>query len=147
MRKLDITPARRQLHRLVWLGLGEQGVDVQDEPRREARLFGAAPPSPPTRRSEQAAQVCSTRQFESPLREDTALRPLPNVEGRPCILSQHLLQPQLIGGIESTLSMQATGHQFGNVTVFGDGHADHRPLRHRGIMLVALERPRILSDL
>jgi len=127
--------------------LREDGVDIHDEPRREARLFGAAPPPPATYRSEQATQVCSTRQFESPLREDTTLRSLPNVEGRPCILSQHLLQPQLIGAIQGALSLKPSGHELGNVAVFGDGHADHRPLRHRGIMLVALESPRILSNL
>jgi hypothetical protein len=69
------------------------------------------------------------------------------VEGRPEIFSQHLLQPQLIGAIEGRLSVQAGGHQFGNLAVFGDRHADHRPLRHGGIVLVALERPRILFDL
>src|SRR2546423_6288256 len=110
-------------------------------------MFGAVPPSSAAHRSEQAAQVRSNRQFESPLRENTALRSLPNVEGRPEIFSQHLLQPQLVGGIESSLSMQPSGHQFSNVTVFGGRHADNRPLRHRRIMLVALERPRILSDL
>src|SRR5438067_13126333 len=36
--------------------LGEHGVDVQDEPRREAHVFGAAPPSFAARCSEQAAQ-------------------------------------------------------------------------------------------
>src|SRR6266446_10089202 len=89
--------------------LRERGGDIHDEPRREARLFGVAPPPPATRRCKQATQVCSTRQFESPLREDTALRSLPNVEGRPYILSQHLLQPQLIGGIEGTLPVQTGG--------------------------------------
>ena len=127
--------------------LREHGVNIHDELRREARLFGAAPPPRATCRSEQATQVYSTRQFESPLREDTALRSLPNVEGRPYILSQHLLQPQLIGSTQGALSLKPGGHELGNVAVFGDGHADHRLLRHRRIVLVALERPRILSNL
>ena len=38
------------------------------------------------------------------------------------------VQPQLIGSIEVALSVQASGHQFGNVAVLGDRHADHRPL-------------------
>ena len=110
-------------------------------------MFGAAPPGLATRRSEQAAQERSSRRFESPLRKNTALRSVPNVKSRPGIFLQHLLQPQLIGRINGALSMQASGHELGNVAVFGDGHADHRPLRHRGIVLVALERARILSDL
>jgi hypothetical protein len=39
------------------------------------------------------------------------------------------------------LSLKPSGHELGNVAVFGDGHAEHGPLRHRGIMLVARERP------
>jgi hypothetical protein len=84
--------------------IGEYGVDIQDEPRHEARIFGAAPPGFAAHRSEQAAQVRSDRQFESPLWKNTALRSLPNVEGRPEIFSQHLLQPQLIGCIQGALS-------------------------------------------
>src|SRR6266478_8685613 len=80
--------------------LGEHGVDVQDEPRREADMFGAAPPSPATCRFEQAGQEWPSRRFESPLRKDTALRSVPNVESRPGVFGQHLLQPQLIGGIQ-----------------------------------------------
>jgi len=127
--------------------LGEHGVDVQDEPRNEARMFGAAPPGPATRRPEQAAQEWSSRRFESPLRKDTALRSVPNVGSRPGVFGQHLLEPQLIGGIEGMLSVQADGHEFGNVAVFGDGHADHRPLRHGGIVLVPLECAGIVFDL
>ena len=89
----------------------------------------------------------SGRQFESPLWKNTALRSLPNVEGRPEIFLQQLLQPELIGGIEGSLAMQAGGHQFGNVAMFGDGHADHRPLRHGGVVLVPLEGAGILPDL
>src|SRR5919109_1217198 len=81
------------------LGLGEHGVDVKDEPRREANMFGLAPPVLTTRRSEQGAQECSSCRFESPLRKNTPLRSFPNVEGRPSIFLQHLLQPQLIGGV------------------------------------------------
>jgi hypothetical protein len=36
--------------------------------------------------------------------------------------------------------VKASGYEFGSVAVFGDGHPDHRPLRHRRIVLVALER-------
>jgi len=110
-------------------------------------VFVIAPPSSSTRRSKQAVQESPARRFKSPFRKDTPLRPFPNVEGCPGILLRHLLQPELIGGIKGTLSVQASGHQFGNVAVFGDGHADHRPLRHRVIVLGALERARILSDL
>ena len=132
---------------IAWLGLGEDGIDVRDKPGREANVFVNAPPSSSTRRSKQAVQESPARRFKSPFRKDTPLRPFPNVEGCPGILLQHLLQPELIGGIESTLSMEPTGHQFGNVPVLGDGHADHRPLRHCRIMLVTLKRPRVLSDL
>jgi hypothetical protein len=43
--------------------------------------------------------------------------------------------------------MQTDRHEFGNVAVLRYGHANHGPLCHRGIVLVALERSRILSDL
>src|SRR5437763_13278556 len=93
--------------------LGEYGVDIQDERRNEARMFGAAPPGFAAHRSEQAAQVRSGRQFESPLWKNAALCSLPNVEGRPEIFSQHLLQPQLIGGIQrGALSAKASGHEL-----------------------------------
>jgi len=127
--------------------LGEHRVDVSDETRNEACMFGAAPPGFAAFRSEQAAQVRSDRQFESPFWKNTALRSLPNVEGGPEVFLKHLLQPQLIGGIERTLSVQAGGHQFGNVAVLGDRHPDHRPLRHRGIVLVPLEGAGVLPDL
>ena len=127
--------------------LGEHGVDVQDEPRNEARMFGAAPPGPATRRSEQAAQECPSRRFESPLRKDTALRSVPDMESRPGVFGQHLLQPQLIGSIQGALSAKTSGHELGNVAVSGDCLTNYRPLRHSGIVLVALERAGILSDL
>ena len=127
--------------------LREHGVDVHDEPRNEARMFGAAPPGPATRRPEQFAQEWPSRRFESPLRKDTALRSVPDVERRPGVFAQHLLQPQLIGSIQGTLAVKASGHEFGNVAVFGDGHPDHRSLRHRRVVLVALERARIVFDL
>jgi len=127
--------------------LGEYGVDVHDEPRNEGRMFGSAPPSPAARRPEQFAQEWPSRRFESPLRKDIALRSVPNVERRPGLFGQHLLQSQLISGIHRQLTVKASGHEFGNVAVFSDGHADDRPLRHGGIVLVALERARIVFDL
>ncbi|PYM01702.1 MAG: hypothetical protein DMF19_05640 [Verrucomicrobia bacterium] len=63
------------------------------------------------------------------------------------MFGQHLLQPQLIGSIQGALPVKASSHELGNVAVFGDRHADHRPLRHRGIVLVALERAGIVFDL
>ena len=51
------------------------------------------------------------------------------------------------GFSHGALSVKASSHELGNVAVSGDGHADHRPLRHSGIVLVALERGRILFDL
>jgi hypothetical protein len=69
------------------------------------------------------------------------------VEGRPGIFTQRLLEPQLIRGVERAFSIQAGGHQFRYVSVLGDRHADYRPLRHRGIMPIALERPGVLTDL
>ena len=110
-------------------------------------MFGFAPPALATRRPEQGAQERSSCRFKSPLRKNTPLRSLPNVEGRPGIFLQHLLQPQLIGGIQGTLSLEARGHQFGNVAVLGNCLADHRPLLHRGIVLVPLECAGILPDL
>lgn len=73
---------------------GEDGVDVHHEPRNEARIFGAAPPGPATCRAEHVAQEWPSRRFESSLRKDTALRSVPNVERRPGVFSQHLLQPK-----------------------------------------------------
>ena len=110
-------------------------------------MFGFAPPVLATRRSEQGVQECSTCRFESPLRKNTALRSVPNVKSRPGVLLQHLLQPQLIGGIEGTLSVQAGGHQLRDVAMLDDGHADHGPLRHRRVVFVPLEGGRILFDL
>ena len=110
-------------------------------------MFGFAPPALATRRSEQGAQECATCRFESPLRKNTPLRSLPNVEGRPGIFLQHLLQPQLIGGIQGTLSMEARSHQFGDVAVFGGRHPNHRPLCHGRVVLVPLECAGILPDL
>ena len=110
-------------------------------------MFGAAPLGPATPRPEQFAQEWASRRFESPLRKDTALRSVPDVERRPGVFAQHLLQPQLIGSIQGTLAVKASGHEFGNVAVFGDGHPDHRSLRHRRVVLVALERARIVFDL
>src|SRR5690349_12719800 len=90
--------------------LGEHGVDVSDEPGNEARMFGAAPPGPAARRRENAAQECPCRRFESPLWKNTALRSVPNMKRRPSVFLQHLLQSQLIGRIQGTLSAKATGH-------------------------------------
>jgi hypothetical protein len=69
------------------------------------------------------------------------------VVGRPSVLSQHLLQPQLIGSIQGELALKAGGHELGDVAVLRDRHSDHRPLRHRGIVLAALQRGGIRSDL
>jgi hypothetical protein len=69
------------------------------------------------------------------------------VERRPGVFLQHLLQSELIGSIQRALPAKASGHKLGNVAVSGDGLTNHRPLRHRGIVLVALERARIVFDL
>ena len=127
--------------------LREHGVDVHDEPRNEACMSGAAPPGAAAHRPEQFAQEWPSRRLEGPFRKDTALRSVPNVERRLGVFAQHLLQPQLIRRIQGALAVKASGHEFGNVAVFGDGHPDHRPLRHRRIVLVALERARIVFDL
>src|SRR5947207_9249796 len=110
-------------------------------------MFAAAPPGPVTCRVKHVAQEWPTRRFESPLRKDTALRSVPNVKSRPGVFGQHLLQPQLIGSIHGALSAKASGHELGNVAVSGDCLTNHRPLRHGGIVLVALERARIVFDL
>src|SRR5882757_3781960 len=125
----------------------EQCVDFSDKSRNEADMFGAAPPGLAALGMEQIADHHSGRCFESSLRKDTALRSVPNVERRPGILSQHLLQPELIGSIHGALSVKASSHKLGNVAIFSDRHADHRPLRHRGIVLVALKCTRVVSDL
>src|SRR5438105_13894806 len=54
--------------------IGEDRVDVHDESRNEACMFGAAPPGSAAHRSEQAAQERSGSQFESALWKNTALR-------------------------------------------------------------------------
>ena len=110
-------------------------------------MFGFAPPALATRRSEQGAQECSTCRFESPLRENTTLRSLPNVEGRPGIFLQHLLQPQLIGGIQGALSIEAAVINSAMSRCLAIAMADHRPLRHGGIVLVPLKCAGILPDL
>src|SRR5258707_13085461 len=124
---------------------GEWCIDVSDKSGNEANMFGAAPPRLATRRTEQIADHRSGGCFESSLRKDTALRSVPNVERRPGVLSQHLLQPELIGSIHGALSMKTSSHKLGNVAVFSDRHADYRPLRHRGIVLVALKCARVVS--
>ena len=43
--------------------------------------------------------------------------------------------------------MKTGGHQLGDVAMLGDGHADHGPLRHGGVVFVPLEGGRILFDL
>src|SRR6266567_1994524 len=124
----------------------EQWIDVSDKSGNEANMFGAAPPRLATRRTEQIGHHRSGRCFESSLRKDTALRSVPNVERRPRVLSQHLLQPELISSIQGALSVKASSHELGNVAIFSNRHADHRPLRHRGIVLVALKGARIRSE-
>ena len=49
-------------------------------------MFGTAPPSSATRRSEQGRSKGPARCFKSPFRKNTALRPFPNVKSRPGIL-------------------------------------------------------------
>src|SRR6476646_6529934 len=98
------------VHSIAWLGLGEHGVDVHDEPRMESNMFGFAPPTLATRRAEQGAQECSTCRFESPLRKDSALRSVPNVKSRPRVFLQHLLQSKLIGCVQRALPMKTGGH-------------------------------------
>ena len=110
-------------------------------------MFSFAPPALATRRSEQGAQECSTCRFESPLREDPALRSVPNVKSRPGVFLQHLLQSKLIGCVQRALPMKTGGHQLRDVAMLGDGHADHGPLLHSGVVFVPLEGGRILFDL
>jgi len=110
-------------------------------------MFGFVPPTLATRRSEQGAQECSTCRFESPLRKDTALRPVPNVERRPGVFLQHLLESELIGCIQRPFVVEAGRHQLCNVAILSDGHADYRPLLHGRVVLVTLERSGILPDL
>src|SRR6266480_4113081 len=97
--------------------LGEHGVNVRDECRNKSSTFGVAPPGPATWRRAQTAQKRTSRRFESPLRKDTALCSVPNVERRPGVFLQHLLQSQLIGGVQRALSAQARGHQLCNLAV------------------------------
>ena len=48
----NVGAKRSAVRSIAWLDLGEHGVDVQDEPRMEANMFGFAPPALATRRSE-----------------------------------------------------------------------------------------------
>src|SRR4051812_27660572 len=143
----DVIATRLVVRCIAWLGLGEHGVDVQDEPGMEANMFGFAPPALATRRSEQRIQERSTCRFESPLREDSALRSVPNVKSRPGIFLQHLLQSKLIGCVQRALPMKTRGHQLRYVAMLGDGHTDHGPLLHGRVVFVPLEGSRILFDL
>src|SRR6476646_7992349 len=124
--------------RYYWLSLGEHGVDVRDESRMEADMFGFAPPALAARRPEQGVQECSACRLESSLREDTTLRSVPNVKRRPGVILHHLLQAKLIGRIEGAFPMKSGGHQLGHVAVLRDRLADHRPLFHRRIVFGAL---------
>ncbi len=110
-------------------------------------MFGVAPPRPTALSAEHFGEKWSSRRFESPLGKNTALRSVPNVERGPGVLLQHLLQPKLISSIDRALTLKAGGHQLGDLAVAGDCHADHRPLRHGGVVFVALERARVLFDL
>jgi hypothetical protein len=110
-------------------------------------MFGLAPPGLATRRSEQGVQKCSTCRFESPLRKDTALRPVPNVESRPGVFLQHLLESELIGWVQRLFLVKAGRHQLCNVAILSDGHANYRPLLHGRVVFVTLESGGILPDL
>src|SRR5687768_4178412 len=89
--KVNRTPVRARS--IGWLGLGKHGIDVRDESRMKAVAFSILPPSGAAPRPEQLLQQRSTSRFESSLRENTALCPIPNVKSCPRILLQHLLQP------------------------------------------------------
>ena len=51
------------------------------------------------------------------LSKDSALRSVLVVKSRPGVFLQHLLQPQLIGGIEGTFCVQASGHQLRDISM------------------------------
>jgi hypothetical protein len=84
---------------------GEHCVAISDERRDEACMFGITPPRSATPSSKHATQEGTRRHFKRPLWENTTLRSIPNVEGRPSVFSQHVLQPQLVGSINATLSV------------------------------------------
>jgi hypothetical protein len=69
------------------------------------------------------------------------------VKRSPGILLQKLRQSQFVGFIQLPASLQPGRHQLGKVPIADDRHADHRPLRHRIVVLVALKRAGILPDL
>jgi hypothetical protein len=73
-------------------------------------MLGTAPPRPAARRAELATQERSASQFKRPLWKDAALRSISNVVRRPGVFSHHLLQPQLIGGIQGNLAVKASCH-------------------------------------
>ena len=110
-------------------------------------MLGAAPPTATTLGFEQAAKKRPARKLERPSWKYSTPRPVPDVKGGPGVFLQHLIQPELISGIQGTASAKPIGHQLGDVAVSGDRHSDHSPLRHSGIVLVALERARIVFDL
>src|SRR5437899_11896596 len=47
--------------------LGEYGVDIQDEPRNEANMFGAAPPASAAHGSSQTPHVSPAGNLQRPL--------------------------------------------------------------------------------
>src|SRR5438874_2186056 len=103
---------------------------LQGPGAHSVQLRGTAPPGAAARCPEQATQERSGRQLECPFGENSALRSVPDMKGRPRVFSQKLLQPQLIGSVHRALSAKAGSHQLSNVAVPGDGHSDHCPLRH-----------------
>src|SRR5262245_15740153 len=105
------------------------------------------PPSRATRGPYHRSQERSTDDFESALGKNTALRSVPDLKGRPRLFGQHLPQSELIGLIHGALSVQTSSHELGNVAVLGDRLPDHRQLSHRRVVLGALQRSGILSNL
>src|SRR5436190_18201088 len=98
--------------------LGEHGVDVQDKPGNEARMFGAVPPGFAAHCSEQAAQECPSRRFESPLRKDTALRSVPDMESRPGFFRTASAPASADRSIQGALSAKTSGHELGQCRGF-----------------------------
>jgi hypothetical protein len=54
---------------------------------------------------------------------------------------------QLISSIEVAIGIKAGSHELGYVAILRDRLTKHRPLRHRGIVFVALKRARVVFDL
>src|SRR5690348_3168690 len=147
MRGRALTIRTRTNSRCSAFVLFQHRVDVGYKCGNEADIFCGAPPCSATLGGEEASQEGTGGQLERPCGKNSALGSIPDMKRGPGMFLQQLLQSQLIGSVHGTYPGKTGGHELSEIAVFSDCHADHGPLSHGGIVLVALERSGILFDL